>query len=106
MLRIALTARRPSLAAMRIAPVALAMSARLAAGVAHKDTFPLADDKVDRAFAKGDQIKPGIAKWCTTGGEPPQLLVNRELFSRARTDACLAQSIEAHPSRCLGTALI
>ncbi|MDH2356506.1 ABC transporter substrate-binding protein [Bradyrhizobium sp. SSUT112] len=52
--------------------------ALLAAGVAHKDIWPLTDDKVDRAFAKLNEIRPHITKWWSAGGEVPQLLINRE----------------------------
>ncbi|MBT1516786.1 extracellular solute-binding protein [Bradyrhizobium sp. SRL28] len=55
------------------------IGAALAAdGVAASDRWPLTDDKIDRAFKKLDQIKPHVAKWWTAGGEPPQLLLNRE----------------------------
>jgi len=49
-----------------------------AAGVAHKDIWPLTDDKLDRAFAKLNEIKPHISKWWSAGGEAPQLLISRE----------------------------
>jgi len=52
--------------------------ALIADGVAHKDIWPLTDDKVDRALKKLDEIKPHITKWWTAGGEPIQLLINRE----------------------------
>ncbi|MDH2357267.1 ABC transporter substrate-binding protein [Bradyrhizobium sp. SSUT112] len=52
--------------------------ALLADGVAHKDLWPLTDDKIDRALKKLDEIKPHITKWWIAGGEPIQLLVNRE----------------------------
>ncbi|MCK1419465.1 MULTISPECIES: ABC transporter substrate-binding protein [unclassified Bradyrhizobium] len=53
--------------------------ALLASGVAPKDIWPLTDDKVDRAFEKLNEIKPHIKKWLSSGGEPLQLLINREL---------------------------
>nr|WP_256470499.1 extracellular solute-binding protein [Bradyrhizobium sp. 45] len=56
--------------------------ALLAAGVAHKDIWPLTDDKLDRAFAKLNEIKPYIAKWWSAGGEAPQLMINKECYSR------------------------
>lgn len=52
--------------------------ALLAAGVPHKDIWPLTDDKLDHAFAKLNEIKPSITKWWIAGGEPTQLLINRE----------------------------
>lgn len=52
--------------------------ALLAAGVAHKDIWPLTDEKLDRAFEKLNEIKPHVSKWWAAGGEAPQLLINRE----------------------------
>lgn len=52
--------------------------ALMADGVAHNELWPLTDDKVDRALKKLDEIKPHIAKWWMAGGEPIQLLINRE----------------------------
>lgn len=52
--------------------------ALMASGVAHKEIWPLTDDKLDRAFEKLNEIKPHISKWWTAGGEAPQLLNNRE----------------------------
>ncbi|RWA58830.1 MAG: ABC transporter substrate-binding protein, partial [Mesorhizobium sp.] len=52
--------------------------ALLADGVAKSDIWPLTDDKVDRALKKLDEIKPHVTKWWSAGGEPPQLLINRE----------------------------
>ncbi|MCP3374405.1 ABC transporter substrate-binding protein [Bradyrhizobium cajani] len=59
-------------------PVRNLVSALLAAGVAKKDIWPLTDDKLDRAYEKLSEIKPHITKWWTAGGEPIQLLINRE----------------------------
>ncbi|MGY3361823.1 spermidine/putrescine-binding protein [Bradyrhizobium sp. GM0.4] len=39
--------------------------------------MPPTDEKLDRAFAKPNEIKPYIAKW-NTDGEAPQLLINGE----------------------------
>lgn len=47
-------------------------------GVPLSDRWPLTDEKLDRAFGKLEQIRPYVAKWWTAGGEPPQLLLNRE----------------------------
>lgn len=52
--------------------------ALMADGVAHKDLWPLTDDKIDRALKKLDEIKPHITKWWMAGGEPIQLLISRE----------------------------
>ncbi|MDF0523449.1 ABC transporter substrate-binding protein [Bradyrhizobium yuanmingense] len=52
--------------------------ALMADGVAHEDLLPLTDDKIDRALKKLDEIKPHISKWWMAGGEPIQLLLNRE----------------------------
>ncbi|MCK1315920.1 ABC transporter substrate-binding protein [Bradyrhizobium sp. 23] len=54
------------------------VSALLAGGASTKDIWPLSDDKLDRAFAKLDVIKPHITKWWAAGGEPIQLLISRE----------------------------
>src|SRR5439155_18799053 len=62
-------------------------SAVVAAGYAHKDVFPMTDDKLARAFAKLDELKPHITKWWTAGGEAPQLLINRELAMSSTWDA-------------------
>lgn len=54
-------------------------AALLAGGLAHKDFWPLTDEKIDRAFKKLDEIKPHITKWWSAGGESAQLLANGEL---------------------------
>ena len=48
-------------------------------GLPNSQRWPMTDDKVDRALRKLDEIKPSITKWWTAGGEPPQLLMNREI---------------------------
>lgn len=53
-------------------------SALIADGVAHKGLWRLTDDDVDRALKKLDEIRPHVTKWWTAGGEPIQLLINRE----------------------------
>ncbi|MBT1517594.1 ABC transporter substrate-binding protein, partial [Bradyrhizobium sp. SRL28] len=68
-------------------------SALLADGVAHKDIWPLTDDKIDRAFAKLSEIKPHIVKWWTAGGEAPQLLINREYAMTGAYDGRLLSAI-------------
>lgn len=64
-------------------------AALLADGVAHTDVWPLTDDKLDRAFKKLDEIKPHITKWWTAGGEPTQLLLNREYALTQASDGRL-----------------
>jgi len=48
-------------------------------GLPNSERWPMTDDKIDRALRKLDQIRPNITKWWTAGGEPPQLLMNREI---------------------------
>src|SRR5437764_10070973 len=38
----------------------------------------MTDEKIDRALRKLDELRPHITKWWASGGEPPQLLMNRE----------------------------
>jgi len=52
--------------------------ALVADGFTDKGLWRLTDDKVDRALKKLDEIKPHITKWWAAGGEPIQLLINRE----------------------------
>lgn len=51
----------------------------LADGVEKVAIWPLADEKIDRALKKFDEVRPHITKWWTAGGEAPQLLINREI---------------------------
>ncbi|WFU62585.1 ABC transporter substrate-binding protein [Bradyrhizobium brasilense] len=60
--------------------------ALMADGVAHKDLWPLSDDKIDRALKKLDEIKPHINKWWIAGGEPVQLLINGEYAMTSAPD--------------------
>ncbi|TFV36131.1 ABC transporter substrate-binding protein [Bradyrhizobium niftali] len=60
--------------------------ALLADGMSKSDLWPLSDDKVDRALKKLDEIKPYVSKWWTAGGEPPQLLINREVVMSSCPD--------------------
>ncbi len=50
--------------------------ALMADGVATDKLYPI---DVDRAFKKLDEIKPHIAVWWTTGQQPAQLLIDREV---------------------------
>lgn len=69
------------------------VSALLADGVAPKDIWPLSDDKIDRALKKLGEIKPSITKWWTAGGEPIQLLTNREYAMTNAYDGRLLAAI-------------
>lgn len=68
-------------------------SALFADGAAPKDIWPLSDDKVDRALKKLDEIKPSIAKWWVAGGEPIQLLTNREYAMTSAYDGRVLAAI-------------
>ncbi|WFU62580.1 extracellular solute-binding protein [Bradyrhizobium brasilense] len=68
--------------------------ALMADGVAHKDLWPLTDDKIDRAFKKLDEIKPHITKWPVAGGEPIQLLINREFALTSAPDGRAVAAIK------------
>ncbi|SCB56111.1 extracellular solute-binding protein [Bradyrhizobium shewense] len=61
--------------------------ALIAAGFSKKDMWPLTDDKLDIAFKKLNELKPHISKWWSAGGEPAQLLINREYVPRVCTMA-------------------
>ncbi|MHB0791053.1 ABC transporter substrate-binding protein [Bradyrhizobium sp. 5.13L] len=52
--------------------------ALIADGFTQKGLWRMTDDKIDRGLKKLDEIKPHITKWWTAGGEPIQLLINRE----------------------------
>lgn len=67
--------------------------ALVAAGVARENVWPLTDDKLDRAFAKLDEIKPHIIKWWSAGGEAPQLLINREYAMTGMWDGRASSAI-------------
>ncbi|MHB0791060.1 ABC transporter substrate-binding protein [Bradyrhizobium sp. 5.13L] len=54
------------------------VSALIADGFTQKGLWRMTDDTIDRALKKLDEIKPYITKWWTAGGEPIQLLINRE----------------------------
>ncbi|MGY4362911.1 putative spermidine/putrescine transport system substrate-binding protein [Bradyrhizobium sp. i1.3.1] len=50
--------------------------ALMAAGVPADKLYPL---DVDKAFASLDAIKKSVVKWWTTGAQPPQMLIDREV---------------------------
>lgn len=55
-------------------------AALLADGVPADELYPL---DIDRAFRKLDQIKPQILKFWTTGAEPIQLLIDKQVSAAA-----------------------
>lgn len=69
------------------------VSALVADGLGPKDIWPLTDDKIDRALKKLTEIKPHITKWWTAGGEPIQLLTNREYAMTNAYDGRLLAAI-------------
>ncbi|MDH2357226.1 ABC transporter substrate-binding protein [Bradyrhizobium sp. SSUT112] len=74
--------------------------ALIADGVAHKEIWPLTDDKIERALKKLDEIKPHITKWWTAGGEPMQLLVKGEYALTSAFDGrALAAVQQGQPVR-------
>ncbi|WP_176936890.1 ABC transporter substrate-binding protein [Bradyrhizobium brasilense] len=74
--------------------------ALMADRVALEDLWPLSDDKIDRALKKLDEIKPHVSKWWTAGGEPVQLLINREYaMSSAPDGRVLAARKQGAPLR-------
>ncbi|WP_439366135.1 ABC transporter substrate-binding protein [Bradyrhizobium sp. DASA03005] len=68
--------------------------ALMADGVAQKDLWPLTDAKIDRALKKLDEIKPHITKWWMAGGEPIQLLINREYALTSAPDGRVLAAIK------------
>ena len=68
--------RFPGPRSIRNHPVDNLEFALLADGVAADKLYPL---DVDRAFKKLDEIKPHITVWWTTGAQPAQLLLDKEV---------------------------
>lgn len=66
----------PGARSIRNHPVDNLEFALIADGVAMDKLYPL---DVDRAFRKLDQIKPHITVWWTTGAQPAQLLLDKEV---------------------------
>jgi spermidine/putrescine-binding protein len=67
-------------------------------GMAKDELWPLTDDKIDRAFAKLDEIRPHVTKWWEAGGESPQLLANREyVMTNAFDGRCIAAIQQGAP---------
>ena len=66
----------PGPRSLRNHPVDNLEAALMADGVAKDKLYPI---DVDRAFKKLDQIQPHINVWWTTGQQPAQLLVDKEV---------------------------
>jgi putative spermidine/putrescine transport system substrate-binding protein len=68
----------PGKRAMRDNPIENLAYALQADGMAIKDIYPLTPEKIDRAYAKLDEIKNNVI-WWTQGATAPQLLVTKEV---------------------------
>jgi putative spermidine/putrescine transport system substrate-binding protein len=68
--------RFPGPRSLRNHPVDNLEFALLADGVAPDKLYPI---DIERAFAKLDEIRPHVTVWWTTGAQPAQLLVDREV---------------------------
>lgn len=66
----------PGRRGLRKYPIETLESAAMADGVAAKDVYPL---DLERAFAKLDQVKPGVAVWWSTGAQASQIASSREV---------------------------
>lgn len=66
----------PGARSMRNHPVDNLEYALLADGAAADKLYPI---DMDRAFRKLDEIKPHVSVWWTTGAQPAQLLVDKEV---------------------------
>jgi putative spermidine/putrescine transport system substrate-binding protein len=66
----------PGARSMRNHPIDNLEFALLADGVPKDKIYPL---DLDRAFRKMDQIKPHVTAWWTTGAQPAQLLLDKEV---------------------------
>ncbi len=53
--------------------------ALLALGYRRDHIYPLTDEKVEKAFAKLDELKPHISVWWKAGAQPAQLLTDKEV---------------------------
>jgi putative spermidine/putrescine transport system substrate-binding protein len=73
-------------------------AALLAAPMAHKDIYPVTEDKVKLAMDKVRELKPNVKVWWTAGAQPPQLLSTGELaISSAWSGRVLAIKKENAP---------
>lgn len=68
--------RFPGRRSLRNHPVDNLEFALLADGVKRENLYPL---DLDRAFRKLDEIKPHVSVWWTTGAQPAQLLIDKEV---------------------------
>src|SRR5215208_4016001 len=66
----------PGARSMRNHPIDNREFALIADGVPKDKVYPL---DLDRAFRKMDQIKPYVTAWWTTGAQPAQLLLDKEV---------------------------
>ncbi|MCK1315403.1 ABC transporter substrate-binding protein [Bradyrhizobium sp. 23] len=70
--------------------------ALMAAGVHADKLYPL---DIDKALASFDKIKKSVVKWWTTGAQPPQMLIDREVVMTSvwngRMAALQAQGVPA-----------
>lgn len=66
----------PGARSMRNHPIDNIEFALIADGVSKDKLYPL---DLDRAFRKLDQIKPHVTAWWTTGAQPAQLLLDKEV---------------------------
>jgi spermidine/putrescine-binding protein len=60
--------------------------ALMADGMDPNDIYPLTDEKIERAFEKLDELRPYVAKWWSSGGEPAQLIANGEVVMTPQGD--------------------
>ncbi len=70
--------RFPGKRTMRDYPLDAIPWALLASGLSKDEIYPITDEKLDRAFAKLDEIK-GEVIWWTSGAQPAQLLASKEV---------------------------
>jgi len=89
-------ARFPGKRALHDEPIHNFPFALTALGVPRNQIYPLTEEKIDKAFAKMDEIKEHVI-WWTVGAQSPQLLANKEVvLAQAysnRFDNLLAQGL-------------
>lgn len=73
----------PGPRSLRNTPYANIERALLADGMSKEQIYPLTDEKIDRAFAKLDEIKPHITVWWDSAAQPAQLLADGEVVMAA-----------------------
>ncbi len=88
--------RFPGKRALHDEPIHNIPFALVALGTPKNQVYPLTDEKIDKAFAKLDEIKDH-AIWWTVGAQSPQLLANKEVvLAQAysnRLDSLMAQGL-------------